>query len=198
MHPLTGQCEGVIAKAFSLGGETYYEFVDALSTPHQRALSAIAEASTLEYNISRAYLKAFLELTDKYVLNQVPRDEFTKQLVGIYDRLTWATEPIIVYRVAACLYFDKNESPYSIDETYNNLKIEKWIKAKKTDDFFLLLPLKKSGILLQDAWKNSVRYSIDKLKKALPLMSRLGELVNEREILPWKQELIWASLITRQ
>ena len=167
---------------FKVGGIQYYEIPDLLNTPHVRALSAMAEAFTIGINVSRGYLQGFFELCDKYVLNQVPKSDYIAQLSAIYDRFTWSMDPIIIYRVAACLYIDDNESMYTIDEEYNNSKIQHWITNKNYEDFFLGELSKGFKRWLPNVDRNSLVYSKQKAFATIPTLKALELLVKERGI----------------
>lgn len=165
--------------AFEVHGVAYYGFPTASSTPFPRAIAASAELSMARLNISRPHFEAFLELCDKYAGGMVPKTTYISSLLDVYDRLTWAVCPEVVYRAAACAFFDNTEDPYTVDFDYNEVKIKRWLGAGDSLGFFWELGRKLTNVNvppLDSASRHYLRTTAEKsLGQMIALQTALAE-----------------------
>lgn len=145
--------------AFEIDGIRYYQFVDPLSTPGLRGLSAVMYFEELrmrstkdlqvqEMNFINAKCN---ELLDRHLsgasgnINLVDAiaaiQEIQKTQLYRKERMDFIIEPELAYKFASVVFFDENESPNSFDQAYAKIKIERWKKHEQALDFFLRQPI---------------------------------------------------------
>jgi hypothetical protein len=96
-------------------------------------------------NISKKLLEAFNIQAGKMNLTKI--FDLQKESIALdmqlKERVTMITDPDLIYKLASIVFFDKNESPYNYEHSYNLKKIEFWKKHKTMHDFFLSMPVQK-------------------------------------------------------
>jgi hypothetical protein len=149
-----------IIPAFTIGGVEYFQFDDAFNLPYLRGLTTITYFREMQMNCDRDLLLAHCDA--KETISKKLMEAFSIQagkmnLTKIFDlqkesialdmqlkeRVTMITDPDLIYKLASIVFFDKNESPYNYEHSYNLKKIEFWKKHKTMHDFFLSMPVQK-------------------------------------------------------
>jgi len=149
-----------IVPAFTIGGVEYFQFDDAFNLPYLRGLTTITYFREMQMNCDRELLLAHCDAKEnisKKLLEAFNIQAGKMNLTKIFDlqkesialdmqlkeRVTMITDPDLIYKLASIVFFDKNESPYNYEHSYNLKKIEFWKKHKTMHDFFLSLPVQK-------------------------------------------------------
>lgn len=155
-----------IEECFTIEGITYYRFKDYFNIPYERGLKVVTFYEEARMKITYEYLKEHTEAVEK-VLKSNKIDVYKiKSLNDILkERLTWATDTEILYKLASIVYFDKSENPKTYDFKYNAEKIEFWKKHKSVTDFFLQNPILELMPFLKELEMNLETYS--EITKAL-------------------------------
>lgn len=132
-----------IVHAFTSGGVDYYEFEDPNALTQGRGFAALDYYKELSMSCTREYLLAHVDLTDKIIRDPKKIDivEIARLNLQLKERLEMAIDSLTPYKVAAVIYFDATEDPYSFDYNYALKKIERW-KKENVSSFFLQTPLK--------------------------------------------------------
>lgn len=134
--------------AFVCGDETYYKFTNMADMPILRAMEMMQISGLTEANFTQ-------ERLDKVFSDGIKLlDAHQYTALGVLlttgkDRVNWALDVDAGYKLAACVYFDKDENPYKIDPEYCAKKIEKW-KEHGGEAFFLqrILPIAFSSLTM--------------------------------------------------
>jgi hypothetical protein len=147
--------------AFSCGGEDYFECEDPNSLTSGRGYAALNYYKELSMSCTREFLLAHTEAIDKIVRNPKNIDviEIAKLNLQLKERLEMVVDSLTPYKVAAVIFFDKTEDPYSFDYDYAMKKIEKW-KKEDVASFFLQVPLRSlipSSLLSEEAIQNYMK-----------------------------------------
>ena len=149
-----------IVPAFTIGGVEYFQFDDAFNLPYLRGLTTITYFREMQMNCDRELLLAHCDAKEnisKKLLEAFNIQAGKMNLTKIFDlqkesialdmqlkeRVTMITDPDLIYKLASIVFFDKNESPYNYEHSYNLKKIEFWKKHKTMHDFFLSMPVQK-------------------------------------------------------
>lgn len=176
--------DGHSVQEVEIGGETYYEFTDALNAPCYRMFQAMTFYNELQMRCDREYLTAHSQAIIDCINGQSESAKGYCDIVKISqlalqlrERTEWIFEPDSVYKYASVILFDKNESPYDYDMKYNlDVKIKKW-KELGVSSFFLSIPIKRLFPLLNLSEQDLSQYleMIEKVNK-VHLESILGAL----------------------
>lgn len=127
-----------VIPAFSLGGVDYWCFDNTHEVPTGRMLAALAIYTELEMKCDRAYLEAHTNAMEKLFSDpkKISLTHILQLNINLKERLSLAPFPEHIYKMASVIFFDKNESLYSYDYTYNEKKIAAWKAGEGTLDFF--------------------------------------------------------------
>ena len=133
-----------IKEAFVDNGITYYMFEDIFSMPCQRALEATTFYEEMQSRISKEYLTEYIDAMTNVLSNSKSIDvtKIVMLVNTLKERSEFIIDSDIVFKLAAVMYFDKNESPYKFDMKYNLGKIKSWKENNEVADFFLSTPIK--------------------------------------------------------
>lgn len=128
--------------AFTCGGTKYYRFADITNLPYERGLMASHVYNELEMRCDRKFLVYYADTIDK-LLHEKTIDIFKIEKCNsiLKQRLTMATDPDLLYKLASVVFFDKSENPWVYEPEYAEKKIAKWRKDKGVHDFFMQTPL---------------------------------------------------------
>lgn len=154
----------IITEAFTSGGITYYNFDNTFNLPYQRGLQAIMVYEELRMKCDYEMLKSFTDGLDKIMggtkigINQFMEIKRMNDIMR--ERLGWVVDTDLVYKLAAVVFFDKNESPVKYDPKYCAEKIERWKKAEGINDFFLREPIQNLIPFLKGSGLNFLEYSL--------------------------------------
>jgi hypothetical protein len=138
----------------------YFQFDDAFNLPYLRGLTTITYFREMQMNCDRELLLAHCDAKEnisKKLMEAFNIQAGKMNLTKIFDlqkesialdmqlkeRVTMITDPDLIYKLASIVFFDKNESPYNYEHSYNLKKIEFWKKHKNMHDFFLSMPVQK-------------------------------------------------------
>jgi hypothetical protein len=109
----------------------------------------------------KEYLEAFTQAIDKTFAQDkfLMQDALYIQKINnqLKERLKYALPEELCYKLAAIVFFDKNESPLVYDAEYCTKKIEHW-KNNKADGFFLQQPVKELIPFLKESDDNFQTY----------------------------------------
>ena len=126
--------------AFIVDGVQYFQFVNDVNMPYERAMCASDIYLEFENRVDSTYLKGLfasvLELMNKGKLLDA-----AAQILKAQERINHITYIDGLYRLASVKFFDKNENVYKYDYEYNEKKIAKW-KKENIDSFFLKLQIR--------------------------------------------------------
>ncbi len=151
-----------LVPAFELQGETYYMHEDPLTVLAGRGLSAMTHLEELLMRCSAGYLNAHIEAVDK-ILSDPKKINIAKLAIlnnNLKERVSLTIAlPKHVFKMAAVVFFTKDESPFMYDPVAADKKINRWIEAGNMYDFFLQqTPLKTLIPFLQLPSSNSESY----------------------------------------
>lgn len=169
---------------FTVGGKTFYQFVDPNNLPAGRSLAALKYFIQLKTNCDEKFLRYFHQAMDGVLKDKEKIDlEKMFELKNILgDRLTWAFHPSIILRYASVLYMAEGENPYTYDDTFNDRKIEFWKQNATAESFFLASPFTRL-----------IPYS----KDAVGYVPKYSEVVVEADLIHHKKVLQLLSSMTK-
>jgi hypothetical protein len=132
----------IVEFAFNVGGTDFYQFADIFSLPYERGLMAVAVYNELDMRCSRAYLMKHTETISELLKGQ-EIDIFKINTLNeqMKQRLQLVTDVDLLYKLAAVVFFDKNENPALYEQDYCVKKIAYWKEHRGVADFFLQKPL---------------------------------------------------------
>lgn len=138
--------EGLIIKdAFTVGGVKYFEIDNILALPYSRGMQAVHCYEEVRMKCDYDFLKAHCEaINNIYEGKRIGFEEITKMKKlndQLLERLNKIIDTDLIYKLAAVVFFDENESPYDYDEAYAKKKIAHWKKHASAKDFFLSEPV---------------------------------------------------------
>lgn len=150
-----------IVPAFDWQGETYYMHEDPLNTATGRGLTAMVVYEEILMRCDADYLKWHCEEIDKIFSD--PRKTDLPRLYQLHanmkERLNFLIAlPEHVYKLAAIVFFTKEESYFKCDNVLNKKKVKAWQEADGMYDFFLRTPLKTLIPFLTLPESNSKEY----------------------------------------
>lgn len=153
-----------IVYAFTCGGKDYYQFAnEGNDLPWKRGMDAIVAYRELQMMCEFDYLKMHTEAVDKILtapkFNMKSAMDLAKLNSQLRERLTLPFQPGLIYNLAAVVYFDKDENPYSFDAKYAFEKIEFWKKNSDIEDFFLQKQLTELVPFLKNYEGNMLTFS---------------------------------------
>lgn len=134
----------VIIPAFESGGVQYWHFADHFNMYAMRAMAAIDIYEQFQMRCTREFLMAWGTAFEN-VLNgtQIKTSDLFDLWSKLKERLNFALPPEeMIWKLASVLYFDRNESPYTYDPVYCDMKIKRWKEAGDIESFFFASPLK--------------------------------------------------------
>lgn len=150
-----------IEEAFSIEGRTFYRYKDYFNIPYERGLKTITFYEEVRMKITYEYLEEHIKAVDKLLKSQKIDIYKIKALNDILsERMRWAVDTEILYKLASIVFFDKNEDPRTYDFKYNMEKIEFWKQHKTVNDFFLQTPLLELMPFLKELDTNLETYSL--------------------------------------
>ncbi len=178
----------IITYGFTLGDRHYFRFDDPLNTPYDRALKCLVYYRELDMNCDSAFLKAHTEAFDNALSLQKITLDTLLSLKTLNDqlkqRLVLPKEPELMFKLAAVVFFDQKENPYTYEFKYGENKIRFWKKNTTLTDFFLQKPLMQLIPYLQHAGENLEQFSqmTEKVKQQhldnlLPLLSDTQKMI---------------------
>ena len=129
-----------IVPAFDWGGETYYMHEDPMNTATGRGLSGMQALEELLMRCSLDYLKAHVDACDEIFSNskRIDLPKLIKLNSNLRERINLLFAlPDNVYKLAAVVFFTRDESPYKYDRVAGNRKIRLWKDSPDMYDFFL-------------------------------------------------------------
>ena len=132
----------MIEEAFTIECRKYYQFTDVFNLPIERGLMALMVYEETRMKCSVEYLQKHIEAV-RGLLRAQKIDIFRINQLNeqLNERINFALDVDLIYRLAAVVYFDENENPSLYDAEYCKKKIEFWKKNKSVSDFFLQQPL---------------------------------------------------------
>jgi hypothetical protein len=178
----------IITYGFTIGKYHYFRFDDPLNTPYDRALKTLVYYKELDMNCDRQFLKAHAQAFG----NKLAGSKFTitdlielKQLNDqLLQKLELPKEPDLMYKLAAVVFFDQFENPYTYEFKYGENKIKFWKKNTTLNGFFLQKPLIELIPYLEFAEENLEQFSQmvttankEHLNKILPLLSEEQKMI---------------------
>lgn len=165
--------------AFESGGRKYYRFTNAQDIPCGRSMAALQCYGELELRVTKEHLIAYLHLVEAYIDKDaaVKTSDVVEHTKAMYKRLTWLNEPQIIYKIAACVFFDESESPYEIDLAYHEKKIARW-HSEPIEHFFLSMPPTQLLGLTPDLSKVSGSYLKERVGETLSQLRSIRRLAN--------------------
>jgi len=132
----------MIEESFTIEGRKFYQFTDVFNLPIERGLMALMVYEETRMKCSVEYLQKHIEAV-RGLLRATKIDIFRINQLNeqLNERINFALDVDLIYRLAAVVYFDDNENPSLYDSEYCKKKIEFWKKNKSVSDFFLQQPL---------------------------------------------------------
>lgn len=164
--------EGMIVKtAFTIGGIEYLEVDNILGLPYDRGMQAVHVYEEVRMKCDYDFLKAHCTaINNIFEGKKIGFEEITKMKKlndQLLERLNKIIDTDLVYKLAAVVFFDRNESPYEYDEQYARKKIAHWKKHADAHSFFLQEPLQRLIPFLKQPEVDFRSYSemIDKINR---------------------------------
>ena len=129
----------LIEKVFTINGDDFYAFKNLADMPVNRYLQIGSFQEEASFKLTTKLLFELLEHIEKS-LNEGKITRAIEILSEIKLRLSLKLEPDILYRLASCVYFYKDEDLSNYDYDLGDKKIELF-KKENVDNFFLNEPL---------------------------------------------------------
>lgn len=171
----------IIEYAFTCGGVDYFQHNDVFNIPYERGMMALIAYEECRSGMNREYLQKHVEAIDA-ILRSPNIDVFKINTLNqlLKEKMTFNVDADLLYKLAAVVFFDKNENPALYEPSYCAKKIEHWKKHKETVAFFLQMPMKElipflntSKEALQASIK--VRTEMNRMHSGLARQSGLSE-----------------------
>lgn len=173
----------IVTPAFISNGVQYYELKNPLSLFTFRGLEAYAVHDEWNCRMTKSILSQFLS-TMKNAMSgkegKVDMNIVYEMVIRMEERMNWVIPtPELIYKMAAIIYFDKNETPYEYDEKYAREKIARW-KKEGVSPFFLVRRM--PGLIPFQAMSQDVLEAVTPALKTIEQMdnfhqSRLASLL---------------------
>lgn len=146
-----------VVPAFSLAGVDYFQFDSAFEVPAGRAMTSLTIFEEFNQRCDKRYLELHTKAVETILSDPAKINLNALALINynLKERLNMVQLPEHIYRLASVMFFDKNESPYSYDFSYNEKKIAAWREADGVLDFFLTTPFKELMPSLMLSQKNA-------------------------------------------
>lgn len=133
------QTEAPVSYAFTFDGVDYYQFESIEKMPFKRALAALPVYQEMQSGVTKEYLEQHTKFIDALM-----KDKFTTESVFkvaqanqfMKERLKWIAVEDIAYKLAAIVFFSKDENPNEFDWNVARKKVESW-KKSPNHAFFL-------------------------------------------------------------
>jgi hypothetical protein len=135
--------EYVIKEVCTIGGITYYAYDDAFNTPVMRGLDALSIYNEVSMRCDRVFLQAYTDAISN-ILSKTQIDLFKIHELNtrLKERLTYANDLDLCYKLASVILFDRNENPLVYEPKYAAEKIAHWKKHMPDGAFFLAEPMR--------------------------------------------------------
>lgn len=150
-----------VVPAFTWQGETYYMHEDPLNISTGRGLTAMVVYEELLMRCDVNYLNHHIAEMDK-IFSDAKKTNLPRlyQLhANMKERVKFLTAlPEHVFKLAAIVFFTKDESYFKCDSAVNKKKVEAWQAAPDMYDFFLRTPLKTLLPFLELPQSNTKEY----------------------------------------
>jgi hypothetical protein len=157
--------EGVkLQYAFDIDGIKYYEPADLNMAPWQRALSATSAFNKLQIGVYPEDLDYYFQQVDKMLtgtefnITHLMNWKRMNNIIAARRDGQYRPEELM-WDVAAVIFMDETESPYTYDPVYGQKKIEFWKKHKGAVLFFSQMPLQRLIPYLPATEENSKIFS---------------------------------------
>jgi hypothetical protein len=150
----------LIIYAFTVDNTDYYQFDDVFALPYERGLMALATYEETRLKCSREYMEKHVAAMRK-LLHEPKIDIFKINVLNeqMNERLNLVFDVDLLYKLAAVVFFDKNENPVLYEQDYCQRKIEFWKAHKGVADFFLQKPISELIPFLKSAKVDLNTYS---------------------------------------
>lgn len=150
--------------AFEVGGIKYYEATDLNMLPYDRFLAATTAFDKLAIGIHEPDIRKALSMINELLSGTKVSVVEIVNLKRVYDSLITRMDSQyrpeeLMWNVAAVVFMDETESPYSYDPVYGNKKIEFWKQHKDVTLFFSQVPLRRLVPFLPAIADNSLIFS---------------------------------------
>jgi len=132
--------------------KSYYEWADVFNEPALRALTALDLYSDMERKISGEQCIQIFQKIQALCNAHSPERNTILEIYHLaqvsLEKCAWLVNTDLVWRLAACVYFDETENPLEHDQAYGDVKIALWkkdlgitelVKKKSFRDFFPFL-----------------------------------------------------------
>jgi hypothetical protein len=170
-----------IEEAFSIEGRTFYRYKDYFNIPYERGLKTITFYEEARMKITYEYLEEHIKAIDKILKSQKIDVYKIKALNDIMaERMKWAVDTEILYKLASIVFFEKDEDPRTYDFKHNAEKIEFWKEHKSVSDFFLQTPLLELMPFLKELDTNLETYSLIAKELTKHHLDLVSSIVSEK------------------
>ncbi len=135
----------IIKEAFIINGVQYYHFDDVFALPYERGLKAITYYEEARMKCSLEYLLLHTQAIDSILKNKtgtIRVFDIEKLNSQLKERLTFANDTDLLYKLASIIFFDQTENPSTYEYKYNiDTKIPFWKEHSEVGSFFLQEPV---------------------------------------------------------
>lgn len=170
-----------IEEAFSIEGRTFYRYKDYFNIPYERGLKTITFYEEARMKITYEYLEEHIKAIDKLLKSQKIDVYKIKALNDIMaERMKWAVDTEILYKLASIVFFEKDEDPRTYDFKHNAEKIQFWKEHKSVSDFFLQTPLLELMPFLKELDMNLETYSLIAKELTKHHLDMVSSIVSEK------------------
>jgi len=170
-----------IEEAFSIEGRTFYRYKDYFNIPYERGLKTITFYEEARMKITYEYLEEHIKAIDKILKSQKIDVYKIKALNDIMaERMKWAIDTEIIYKLASIVFFEKDEDPRTYDFKHNAEKIQFWKEHKSVSDFFLQTPLLELMPFLKELETNLETYSLLAKELTKHHLDMVSSIVSEK------------------
>ena len=203
----------VVEYAFTLGGVHYFRMADYSNIYYERANKARDFYNELQMKVDKDLLEAHCTKQSD-LLNELEKafdtkngelslSKVMKTIVkirqfnnDILDRLSFVSDPELIYKLASVVYFDKNESAYEYDGAYCASKIAKW-KEHGMASFFLKIPLPELLPSIDFSKLDLESFTKSMLVVAKDTVNQIDNYLEQNSSMDQKTEL-WKRLTERR
>lgn len=131
--------EAPVKYAFTFDGVDYYQFESIEKMPFKRALAALPIYQEMQSGCTKEYLEQHTKFIDALMKERFTAESVFKVAQAnqfMKERLKWIAVEEVAYKLAAIVFFSKDENPNEFDWNVARKKVDKW-KSSPNHAFFL-------------------------------------------------------------
>jgi hypothetical protein len=173
--------EGVDGEPLVIEGKQYYEFVNAADMPAARFIHYLDLSKELSTGADRSTVNEYLEQM-KSATNAGDSAKMGALIFMLQDQINNCTPLEVLYKLAALVYFDKDEDISCFDADYNLRKIKLFKELPNQGFFFARLlskGLKTLGGQSPEDIEKSLRLAVQRIQTYRGILAEMKDAAEQ-------------------